>query len=61
MAGFRPKKEEKEVISVRLPISLIHEIERRAAVVDISRNEFINQCILFAMKHLDTASEEADE
>ena len=52
MAEFRPVKSEKEIISVRLPVSLVHEIERRAAAADISRNEFINQCILFAMEHL---------
>lgn len=53
MAEFRPVKVEKEIISVRLPISLIHEIEQRAAAVGISRNEFINQCILFAMDHME--------
>ena len=52
MAEFRPVKSEKEIISVRLPVSLVHEIERRAAAADISRNEFINQCILFAMEHI---------
>lgn len=61
MAKFRPVKPEKEIISVRLHVSLIHEIERRAAAVDISRNEFINQCILFAMDHLDAAPDEEDE
>lgn len=56
METFRPVKPEKEIISVRLPSSLVQEIEKRAAAADISRNEFINQCILFAMKHLDESS-----
>ena len=61
MATFRPVKPEKEIISVRLPSPLVQEIEKRAAAADISRNEFINQCILFAMKHLDSSSDEEDE
>lgn len=57
MAEFRPVRPEKEIISVRLPVSLVHEIERKAAATGISRNEFINQCILFAMKNLEPAPE----
>lgn len=52
MAEFRPVKLEKDIISVRLPVSLIHEIERKAAATGISRNEFINQCIQFALAHM---------
>ena len=61
MAEFRPVRPEKEIISVRLPVSLVHEIERKAAATGISRNEFINQCILFAMDHLDAAPDAEDE
>ena len=52
VAEFRPVKLEKEIISVRLPVTLVHEIERKAAAADISRNEFINQCIQFALAHM---------
>ena len=52
MAEFRPVKSEKEIISGGLPVSFAHETERGAAAADISRNEFINQCILFAMEHI---------
>lgn len=50
---FQPKKPEKDVITVRLPLETIRELEERAAAIDISRNELINQCIRFALDHLD--------
>ena len=42
---FEPIKPEKEVISLRLDWAM---------EIDISRNEFINQCIDFALKNIDT-------
>ena len=50
---FLPKKHEKEVISMRISSDVLAEIDRKAAAVDISRNEFINQCIAFALAHMD--------
>lgn len=52
MNYFIPQKPDKEVISIRLPSELLKQIDENAAKADISRNEFINQCILFAMEHL---------
>ncbi len=51
MAQFVPRKEDKEVISVRLSRALLENMDA-AAEVGISRNEFLNQCFLFAMQHL---------
>lgn len=51
---FEPKKPEKEVISLRLDTRMLHEINDWAVEIDISRNEFINQCIDFALKNIDT-------
>ncbi len=53
MEKFLPKKPEKEAISMRLSLELLAEVDRRAAEFDISRNEFINQCIRFALNHMD--------
>lgn len=50
---FMPRKPEKEVISMRLSLDLLEEVDRRAAEFDISRNELINQCITFALAHMD--------
>ena len=52
MNYFIPQKPDKEVISIWLPSELLKQIDENAAKADISRNEFINQCILFAMEHL---------
>ena len=53
MERFTPKKIEKEVISIRITTDLLEEVDRRAAEVSISRNELINQCISFALAHMD--------
>lgn len=53
MEKFSPKKSEKEVISLRISTDVLQEIDRKAALFDISRNEFINQCIAFALSHMD--------
>ncbi len=57
MEKFLPRKPEKEVISMRLSLELLAEVDRRAAQFDISRNELINQCILFALAHMDEPEE----
>ena len=52
MKYFISQKPDKEVISIRLPSHLLQQIDVNAAKADISRNEFINQCIIFAIQHL---------
>lgn len=52
MNYFTPQKPDKEVISIRLPSDLLRVIDENAAKADISRNEFINQCVVFALAHL---------
>lgn len=56
MEKFSPKKSEKEVISMRISTDILAEIDRKAAEIDISRNEFINQCIAFALSHMEEPS-----
>ena len=53
MEKFSPRKPEKEVISMRISADTLAEIDRKAAAIDISRNEFINQCIAYALAHMD--------
>jgi len=50
---FSPKRQEKEVISMRIPVSVLSEVDRQAAAINISRNEFINQCITFALANME--------
>ena len=52
MEVFIPKKQDKEVISIRITSDLLEAVDKNAAKCDISRNEFINQCIHFALEHL---------
>ena len=55
MAKFIPQKHDKEVISIRIPVELLESVDESAAKADISRNEFIVQCISFALKNLEEA------
>lgn len=56
MNKFLPKKPEKEVISMRIPTDVLEKLDKRAAAFEISRNEFINQCITFALANMDDTS-----
>ena len=53
MEKFIPRKPEKEVISMRISTEVLAQIDAKATACDISRNEFINQCIAFALAHMD--------
>lgn len=53
MDKFLPKKQEKEVTTIRIPKTVLDEIDRKAASVELSRNEFINQCLLYALDNMD--------
>lgn len=52
MKEFKPIKQEKTVISIRIDNDLLNEVDSNATKVDISRNEFIVQCIEFALKNI---------
>lgn len=57
MAKFKPQKDEKVIISLRISMKYLEELDAKAARADISRNEMINQCIKYA---LDNMAEEDD-
>lgn len=52
MTNFKPIKLEKTIISVRLDSEVIKTIDELSADIDISRNEFIVQCIDYALKNI---------
>lgn len=58
MAKFVARKPEKEVISMRISSDLLHTLDEKAKECDISRNELINQMILFALANMEGPSEE---
>lgn len=53
MEKFSPKKADKEVTTIRIPKDVLEMIDKKSAEYGISRNEFINQCILYAIKNMD--------
>lgn len=53
MLKFVPKKSEKEIISIRIPKDLLALLDQKSVQAAISRNELINQCIEFALQHIE--------
>ncbi len=53
MEKFKPKKTEKEVISIRISSVTLRELDEKAAAAGMSRNELINQMIGYALKNMD--------
>ena len=57
MPKFVARKPEKEVISMRIDSDLLKNIDGKAAAVGISRNELLNQMILYALSNMDDSGE----
>ena len=51
---FKPVKSDKEkvLVSVRLNVDILEKIDELSAKADISRNEFIVQCIQYSLKNI---------
>lgn len=58
MKKFIAKKPEKEVISLRIPSEILKIIDKKATEVEISRNDLINQMILYSLQNMDDSSKE---
>jgi len=57
MDSFKPIKNEKTVISIRIDREMLDTVDSIANETDISRNEMIIQCIEYALKN---ANEKTD-
>ena len=53
MEKFIARKQEKEVISLRIPTNILQIVDAKAAAIEISRNELINQMISYAMANME--------
>lgn len=53
MEKFLPQKADKEVTTIRIPKNILDQVDLKSAEYDISRNEFINQCILYALRNME--------
>ncbi len=58
LAKFIAKKPEKEVISMRIFTDTLQILDDKAADIGISRNELINQMILFALENMEETTKE---
>ena len=58
MAKFIARKPEKEVISMRISTDTLQILDNKANEIGISRNELINQMILFALENMEEAAKE---
>ena len=54
----KTEKVEKTVITLRIEADVLQEIDLLSGKADISRNQFILQCIDFAMNHHPNAKSE---
>lgn len=52
MSDFVPKQYKKDPITIRVDFEKLETIDRCAAQYNLSRSEFINQCIDYALAHL---------
>ena len=52
MAEFIPKQYKKDPITVRISAEKLARVDAAATQFDMSRSEFINQCIDFALVNL---------
>ena len=52
MAEFIPKQYKKEPITIRFSPAKLERVDECAREFDLSRSEFINQCIDFALEHM---------
>ena len=52
MSDFIPKQYKKEPITIRISFQKLETVDKQAAAYNLSRNEFINQCIDYALEHM---------
>ena len=55
---FKPRSGEKEVISFRLPKDLLITIDALATENSLSRNEFMVQCLDYAINNLEDSTKD---
>jgi len=58
MSAFIPKQYKKEPITIRMNFQKLEKVDKLAASYDLSRNEFINQCIDYALERMPERKEE---
>ena len=52
MAEFIPKQYKKEQCTIRMEREMLEQVDRLAGAYKLSRSDFINQCVAFALEHM---------
>ena len=52
MSNFIPKQYKKEPVTIRIEFEKLQKIDALANGCKLSRSEFINQCIDYAVEHM---------
>lgn len=61
MSNFVPKQYKKDPITIRIDFEKLEKIDKLASKYNLSRSEFINQCINYALDHMPNLEKQADE
>jgi len=54
MVEFIPKQYKKEQFTIRMEQEMLARVDALASQYDLSRSDFIVQCVSFAMEHMPT-------
>jgi len=60
MAEFIPKQYKKEQFTIRMEQEMLARVDALANQYDVSRSDFIVQCVSFAMEHMPHASDNSN-
>lgn len=60
MEKFKPIRQEKTIISIRMGIDLLDCVDKASLASNISRNEFIVQCIEYALNNMESLPDEVE-
>lgn len=52
MAEFIPRQYKKEQFTIRMEQELLDQVDRLAGEYKLSRSDFVNQCVVFALEHM---------
>ena len=52
MAEFIPKQYKKEQFTIRMEREMLAQVDQLAEEYKLSRSDFINQCVSFALEHM---------
>lgn len=59
--SFIPKQYKKATITIRIEEELLQNVDKLATRLDITRSELINQCVAYALEHMDTLPPETGD